>query len=57
MWVVREIITKIIGNKENNKEMTSPMTSVWGGVWTCDQERIDEVMDLESGRKGWARPI
>ena len=54
---MRENITKIIGNKENNKEMTSLMTSVWSGVWTCDQGKIDEVMDLGSSRKGWAKPI
>ena len=53
MWVVREIITKTIGNKENNKETTPPMTSVWSGVWACDQERIDEAMDLSLvGRAG-----
>ena len=35
VWVMREIITKTIGNKENNKEMKSPMTSAWSGVWAC----------------------
>ena len=55
VWVMGTVIIKTMGTRENNKETTSPMTSAWSGVWTCDQERIDEAMDLSL--VGRARPI